>query len=68
MHVIYATHRKKLILFETEAGKKIFASPADPQGFVDGVNDTLVIGSEPPDSEIADSDAVNYDVIDRLVE
>ena len=68
LHRSYATHRKKLILLETEAGKKILTSPADPQGFVDGVNDTLGIGREPPDSEIVDSDAVNYDVIDRLVE
>ena len=68
LYMAYVTHRKKLILFKTEAGKKILTSPADPQGFVDGVNDTLGTGSEPADSEIADSDAVNYDVIDRLVE
>jgi hypothetical protein len=63
LFVSYVTHRKKLVLFKTEAGKKILTSPADPQGFVDGVNDTLGTGSGPPDS-----DAVNYDVIDRLVE
>ena len=67
LFVSYVTHSKKLVLLETEAGRKILTSPADPQGFVDGVNDTPGTGSEPGDSEIADSDAVNYDVIDRLV-
>jgi len=68
LHRSYATHRKKLILLETEAGRKILTSPVDPEGFVDGVNDTPGTRSEPPDSEIADSNAVNYDVIDRLAE
>jgi len=68
LHRSYVTHRKKLILLETKDGKKILISPGDPQGFVDGVKDTPGIGSKPADIEIADSDAVNYDVIDRLVE
>lgn len=68
LYLSYVTHRKKLVLFKTEAGKKILTSPADPQGFVDWFNETLGTGSKPGDSEIADSDAVNYDVIDRLVE
>jgi hypothetical protein len=63
LYMAYVTHRRKLVLFKTEAGRKILTSPADPQGFVDGVNDIPGTGSEPPVS-----DAVNYDVIDRLVE